>query len=248
MPGRPSTFRCIFAGLSPLFALPSVAAQVNYEFVPYAGVYVPTQKLMDPFVAGNTLFGYNPRLFSLKQKRQVALGGRLTVWWTSHRGAEVTLGYSPSGVSTVGAQPVDSSAHVITASARALLRISPTGGSPWLQLGGGVGFVSRGGGAYSEWGTSRTSVCGTSTFAGVVSAGAGFTFGRGGLALRLDAEDYLYSAGLYVNGESPGCGGTQSQCRGLGQVCNIIELASPTNKFQDDLVLSVGLAFPLGGR
>jgi hypothetical protein len=133
VPGRPPTFRCLFTGLIPLFPLPSaVTAQVNVEVLPYAGLYVPTQNLMDPFVAGNTLFYSNPRLYSLKQKRQVALGGRLTVWWTRHRGAEVTLGYSPSGVSTVAAHPVDSSAHAITASARALLRISPAAGSPWL--------------------------------------------------------------------------------------------------------------------
>jgi hypothetical protein len=100
-----------------------------------------------------------------------------------------------------------------------------------------------------ERGTTLRSVCGTSRVTGVVSAGAGFAFGRGGLALRLDAENYMYPAGLYVNGESPGCGGSQSQCRGFGnQVCNIIEAVSPTNKFQDDLILSVGLAVKLPGR
>ncbi|PYO66316.1 MAG: hypothetical protein DMD69_14420 [Gemmatimonadetes bacterium] len=249
MPGRPSTFRYLFAGLSPLFALPSAgAAQVNLEFVPYAGVYVPMQKLVDQFIPSSAPFGCNCQ-FSLEQKRQATLGGRLTVWWTSHLGAEATLGYSGSGVSTVGTQVDDSSAHVVTVSARALMRISPTGGSPWLQLGGGVGHVSRGGGAYSELGTTLPSVCGTGHFAGVVSAGAGFALGRGRLALRLDAEDYLYGARLYVNGESPGCDYPQSQCRGLGdQLCNVIQGTSPVNKFQDDLVLSVGLAVTLGGR
>ena len=238
MPGRSSTFRWLFAGLSLVFALPSAgSAQVNLEFVPYAGVYLPTQTLVD-----------NGQL-SLKQKAAVTLGGRLTLWW-SRLGAEATIGYSPSDVSAATIQLRDGSAHVITASARALVRISATGGgSPWLRLGGGVGFVARGGGAYSEWRTTLTSVCGTSRFAGVMSATAGFTLGRGGLALRVDAENYMYPAGLYVNGESPGCGGSQSQCRGWGnQVCNIIEAVSPTNKFQDDLVLSVGLAVKLPGR
>jgi len=101
----------------------------------------------------------------------------------------------------------------------------------------------------SELGTTRPSVCGTSRTTGVVSAGTGFKFARGWLALRLDAEDYLYRAGLYVNGEYPGCGVyPQTQCRGLGQVCNLIEPVSPINKFQDDLVLSVGLALRLGAR
>jgi len=119
MPGRPSTFRYLFAGLSPLFALPSAgAAQVNLEFVPYAGVYVPMQKLVDQFIPSSAPFGCNCQ-FSLEQKRQATLGGRLTVWWTSHLGAEATLGYSGSGVSTVGTQVDDSSAHVVTVSARA---------------------------------------------------------------------------------------------------------------------------------
>jgi len=241
---RPSAFRCLLAGLIPLFALPCVvAAQVTVEFVPYAGVYIPTQKVVDRFSGG--LVGCNCQL-SLKQKAAVALGGRLTVWWTSHFGAEATLDYSPSGLSIVAGQPADSSGDVFTASARAVMQVSPAGGSPWLRLGGGVGLVSRGSGAYSDRDGSP-SVCGTSSFAGVVSAGAGFKLGRGGVALRLDAEDYLYGARLYVNGESPGCG-NQYQCRYYGrpQVCNLLEGTSPVNKFQDDLVLSVGLAVPLG--
>ena len=249
MPGRPSAFRCLFAALPLVFALPSAgAAQVNVEFAPYAGVYLPTQNLVDHPPPGN-VWGYSTQL-SLKQKAGVTLGGRLTLWWRSRLGAEATLGYSPSDLSAATIQLRDGSAHVITASARALVRISATGGgSPWLRLGGGVGFVSRAGGAYSESRTTLTSVCGTSRFAGVMSATAGFTLGRGGLALRVDAENYMYPAGLYVNGESPGCGGSQSQCRGWGnQVCNIIEAVSPTNKFQYDLILSVGLAVKLPGR
>lgn len=219
----------------------AVAAQVDFEVLPYAGVYLPTQKLLDHFQSAWCNC-------SLKQKTRVALGGRLTLWRTSRVGAEVTLGYSPSGVSTVGAQPPESSAHVITASVRVLRQISPAGGSPWLlRLGGGVGFVSRGGAAYRDT-DGRPGVCGTSRFAGVVSTGAGFKFGRSGLALRLDAEDYVYSSGLYVHGESPGCGGYgQYQCRGLDQVCNYFEPASltsapPPNKSQNDLVLSLGFA------
>src|SRR2546427_408559 len=61
---------------------PAVAAQVDLELVPYAGVYIPTQKLVDQFTSS-----CNCQL-SLKQKGKVALGGRLTVWWTSHLGAE----------------------------------------------------------------------------------------------------------------------------------------------------------------
>jgi hypothetical protein len=181
---RPSAFRCLFAGLNLLFALPSaVAAQVSFEFLPYAGIYLPTQKLLD-----HSTSSFCNCQVSLKQKARVALGGRLTMWC-----AEAALGYSPSGVSTVGAQPPESSAHVITASARVLRQISPTGGSPWLRLGGGIGLVSRGGAAYSEASTGKPSVCGTTRFAGVVAAGAGLKFGRSGLALRLNAEDYLYT-------------------------------------------------------
>lgn len=247
--GRPSSFRCLFKRLIPLFALPSaVAAQVTVEVLPYAGLYLPTQPLVDQF--GRNLFCYaSPCQLTLKQKAEHALGGRLTLWWTSKLGAEATFAYSPSGVTTTPPLYTDLSAHVTTASARAIMRFSPNGGASWLRLGGGLGFVSRGGGAYREWGTQLTSVCGTSRFAAVVSAGVGFKFGRSGLALRLDAEDYLYTEGLYVNGETPGCGNPyQSQCRGLGQVCNFFEGASVTNKFQDDLVLSVGLSLRLGGR
>lgn len=231
----------VFLGLTWVVPRP-VVAQVSFEFLPYgAGVYFPTQKLLDHY---NSV--------SLKQKTQVAVGGRLTLWWTSRVGAEVSVGWSPSGVSTVGAQPPESSAHVTTASVRVLRRMSPEG-SPWLlRLGGGLGYVSRGGAAYNDTDGSP-GVCGTSRFAGVVSAGAAHKFGHR-LVLRLDAEDYMYSSGLYVHGESPGCGPSGSpyagsgvyQCRGLGQVCDFFESAGPTGgapyRFQNDLVLSFGLA------
>ena len=249
MLGRPYTFRSRVTGLLALFALPAPgAAQVTVEVLPYAGLYVPTQPLVDHF-GSSFMCSYSPCQVTLKQNAQLALGGWLTLWWTSKLGAEATFAYSRSGVTTTPPLYTDLSAHVTTASARAVMRISPNGGASWLRLGGGLGFVSRGGGAYLERGTTLRSVCGTSRITGV-SAGAGFAFGRGGLALRLDAENYMYPAGLYVNGEYPGCGtyGASSQCRGLSQVCNIIEVVSPTNKFQDDLVLSVGLALTLGGR
>lgn len=228
----------VFAFLGVTWGVPrALTAQVNFEVVlPYAGIYLPTQKLLDHAPSGFCTC-------SLKQKTAVTLGGRLTMRWTSRLGAEVTVGYSPSGLSTVGARPADSSGQVITASVRVLRQMGPTSRSPWLRLGGGVGFVSRSGGAYKEASTSLTSVCGTSGFTGVLSAGIGFKLGQGGLVLRLDAENYMYRSGLYVQGEYPGCGSyTQSQCRGLGQVCNYFETASPTNRFQNDLVLSLGLA------
>jgi hypothetical protein len=225
----------VFLGLT--WGVPgTVAAQVDFELLPYAGVYLPSHKLLDHF---QSEFWCNS--CSLKQKKGLALGARLTRWWTSRMGAEVTLGYSPSGVSLVGAGTPDSSAHIITASVRVLGRVSPPR-SPWLlRLGAGIGFVSRGGAAYDDT-DGMSGVCGTTRIAGVVSAGTGFKFGRSGLALRLDAEDYVYSSGLYVNGEDPGCGG---QCRGLYQLCNYFEhgpSGPPPSRFQNDLVLSLGIA------
>jgi len=238
VPGHPSMFRYLSAALGGVLVVtPAVAVQVHVELVPYAGVYIPTQKLVDQFTASSQV--------SLKQKRQVALGGRLTVWWTRHLGAEATLGYSPSGVSTVGAQPFDSSARVITASARAVMQISPTGGSsPWLRLGVGVGLLSQGGGAYtgSGPGNGTENVCGTDHVAAVVTAGTALKIGRSASALRLDADDYLYSARLRAGGST-----CSLQCRNLGQpfLCNVVESTSPVAKFQNDLVLSVGLAIPI---
>ena len=75
----------------------TVAAQVNFELLPYAGVYLPAQQLLDHYQSPPWC-----NSCSMKQEKGLALGARLTRWWTSRVGAEVTLGYSPSGVSLVG--------------------------------------------------------------------------------------------------------------------------------------------------
>jgi hypothetical protein len=79
-----------------------------------------------------------------------------------------------------------------------------------------------------------------------VSAGAAFKVG-GRAALRLNAEDYVYAARFTASGGGLGCA-VECRYRGPLDVCNLIEATSPTTRFQDDLVLSVGLAIPLGDR
>jgi len=233
---RPSLLRFLWAALGAVFVVTSAAAaQVALELAPYAGVYIPTQPLVDGFPSCCHLEA------SLKQNPSVTLGGRLTVWWASRLGLEGTFAYSPSGVSVGGfTQPVaDSSAHVTTVSVRMVVRMSPTGGSPWFRQGGGIGGVFLGGGAYE-------SVGGLGRFAGVVSAGTAFKLGRGAsaLSLRLDAEEYLSAARLdAISGSTP------CHLHYLLSVCEVISTLPPTRKFTDDLVLSVGQPPRLeGGR
>ena len=229
---RPSLLRFLWAALGAVVVVASAAAaQVDLKLVPYAGVYIPTQPLMDRFAPCCNLQA------SLKQNTSVTLGGRLTVWWASRLGLEGTFGYSPSGVSVGGfTVPVaDSSAHVTTVSVRMVVRMSPTGGSPSFRLGGGIGGVFLRGGAYE-------SVGGLDRFAEVLSAGTAFQLGRGARALsvRLDAEDYLSAARLdAISGSTP------CHLHTLLTVCEVIAATtSPTRQFTNDLVLSVGLAIP----
>jgi hypothetical protein len=208
---RQFVLRSAFTALCGLFAFtPSEAAQVRFDFVPYAGLYIPTSKVFDQFLSECSC------QVSIKHKTNFILGGRVTLWWPSRVGVEGTFGYSPSGVTLAasGFGSKDTSAHVITASAKILVRVSPPGAPTSFHVGGGLGLVGHGGDAYGTSGMTR--------FGGILGAGVAFKAGSL-LALRLDAEDHLYNAHFSSGGTS-----------------------KSDYKFQNDLVLSVGLA--VGGR
>jgi hypothetical protein len=180
------------------------SAQVRQDFVPYAGLYLPTQKVV------------NSASYSLSQKTNVILGFRVTAWLSNRMGIEATFGYSPSGVrEEIATATADTSAFVITASAKAVVLESPPGAPTSFHFGVGVCLVNYGGAAYSD-------AHGTSRLGGTMGEGVALKMDSS-LALRLDAELYLFKAQFNDGSGTPT---THSQ-------------------FQNDFVLSVGLAVSL---
>ncbi len=200
--------------------LPRAAmTQVQLDIVPYVGLYRPTSILASGLGV------------TLRQQKSIALGMRITKWWSRRLGIEGTVGYAPSPLwsSQYG---LTYPAHVLSISAKALLRATPPAARTLVHVGGGVSLISHGGDAYQPWYVgSTTSVAGTAT------VGAGIRLAQW-VAVRLDAEDFVYTT-------RPGrCTRT-----GEGAACAIWDAASltgrpfPTNStLQSDVVVSFGIA------
>jgi outer membrane protein with beta-barrel domain len=218
----PSRLRsCGFALLGVACSLPPLAAQTQWE--PYIGLYWPTSIFASD--SGRTV----------KHQSSVALGLRVTRWWPSRWGFEVTFGYAPSSLAsndTSNGVPVYT-AHVLTVSAQALRRLTPAGARARLDVGAGVSLVGHGGG--SAYPTED--YAGPRTFLGGIASLGGHIKLNSWLGLRFDAEDYVYSAHL-----GP-CG--LSEPFGACVVYGGVTFESTGSRLQNDLVLSLGFSMNL---
>lgn len=194
-----------------------LAAQ-KFEVTPFLGVYVPTADVIKETAGGITV--------TAKHGTAILFGARATYWTSPTVGLEGSLGYTSSsvefGVDTSGIHvgSVSYSAHVLLGSGRVLFKVGPKSGDTDVHLLAGVGFISHGGDAYTQLGQGVGGVSGTTDVGGVVGASVRLKAGEK-LKVRIDLEDNLYSAKFSI-------GGSES-----------------TSHFQNDLVVSLGLAIPL---
>lgn len=177
---------------------------------------------------------------TVRYESSLTLGLRVTKWWPGRLGFEGRVGHAPSsslrisGGASITPQPIFYSSDVWTMSAEALVRLTAQTARAAFRLGGGVGLVGHGGGAYDP-----TDYIGPTTFVGgIAGVGAAIKVGRW-MSLRLDAEDFMYSAHL-------------GPCRRSGAagpgVCTVFgNNAGRTtgSRLQNDLVLSLGFALDL---
>src|SRR5437899_5401735 len=210
---------------------PAVTAQAQREFAPYLGSYWPTSIIGigdGSFPSGGSVRDTVGRLNS------TARGIRVTKWGRGRLGFEATVGYAPSSLwsSLAYTAPVYD-AHVLTMSLKALLRVTPPQARAGLYVGSGVGLVDHGGEAWN----SDASYHGPKMFVGGIANAGAAVKPVGWLRVRFDAEDFVYFAHLGPCTRSgPGSGG----------VCDVFgEWAARTTgaRLQNDLVLSVGIAF-----
>lgn len=202
-----------------LFALATVIAlvganpamaQIPIEIEPYVGVYIPFADVVSQSIDGAELV--------VKQKEALAVGGRLGLG-LGILAVEGNFMYAFSdGESQADGDTDSESAGIWAADARLLWKLLP--GPISLHLSGGIAFVGRGGDFYSDLTDGSTNVGG--------ALGAGLRVKLPGfLAIRGDADVYLYSSELTAN--IPDAGGE----------------VKFDSQFQSDLVLSAGLVFSL---
>lgn len=198
----------LFTGVAPAVAQPP-----QFELVPFVGAFVPLGDLSDqPLDIGGTT------LDRAKQATSLAFGGRAVLWLAGPVGVEGSLFYAPSEAeTTVAGVASEQDAYVWAGAGRLLLKLGVPGAPVHFLLDGGVAVIGRGGDAYNG-------LNGTSKVGGV--AGVAGRFGLSDrLAIRLDAESYLYRARLRPEGSQ-----------------QPIEFDS---KLQGDIVLSAGLVIRL---
>ena len=208
---------------------PAAVAQSRVDLEPYAGLFIATTSLTSSGV--------------LKQESSLSLGTRLITWLPGRVGLQWTVNYAASGVTPTGADsscacgsfpfPGPSSAHVIAASTQVIARVSPAAATTTFHVGGGIGLVGHGGAAYTVDTYERNR---TTAVSGILTAGAAFRLGQS-LALRVDAEDYLFPTDFHCRYTY----GTRGVCWAVNQA------GTPSSStLQNDLVLSLGLAVRVG--
>jgi hypothetical protein len=204
-----------------------LAAQSQWAFTPFVGVYAPTSDLTEERLVVISPDTTGTWRFTTKQNTMAIYGGKVGFSVSKQVMLEASFGYSPSTVTGTFHDPanrtstVDTSAHVFLASARALVGLGALDRSTSWHLIIGAGLLSHGGAGYET-------ASGVTDFGGVVGIGAKVTVGNA-MAVRLDLEDNLYSAKFSY----PGSLGTS------------FETAS---KLQNDIALVAGLVVALGGQ
>ena len=213
------------------------AGTQELEWTSYVGVWVPTTDVARWRVANS--FGDTVTVRS-RHITDFATGGRLALWLSPRWGLEVSAFYSAGNLNRTADGSVfslaplgESDADLLAATARALLRVGAVDGPAQVHVAGGLGVIDHDGNAYRN-------VEGTTDLLLVLDAGLTLRLGRR-LGLRFDLEDHLSWAR-----QSPE---TSDRIRQGNSTSPTEPDADPQTRVQNDLVFSLGLAFPLtGGR
>lgn len=207
------------AGLFMLFVAGPLWAQgTEIEIGVLGGLYLPVSDLVeadDPEGIGA----------DLSHAAAAAFGARLTLWLTEVFGVEGGFAYALSDVEI----EVDGEdqcvgdvcdANAWLANVKGLYRFMAQPDANWgLHFGAGLGLIGRGGDFWDQ-----VDVDGTTDIGGVLNAGLTVDV-TPNIAIRVDVEDYLYSA-KFNDPESD---------------------AETESKFQNDLLFLGGLSFKVGG-
>lgn len=209
------------AGLFVLLVVTPLQAQgPEFGVGVFGGLYLPVSDLIeeDIFELGEGA--------TLGHATAAAFGGRVTLWLTEVFGVEGSFAYALSDAELevdgddvcefAGEGFCDANAWL--GSVKGLYRFMPQPDANWgLHFGAGVGIIGHGGDFWEE-------VDGTTDIGGVLNAGVTVNV-TPQIAIRIDVEDYLYSAKF----EDPDSD------------------AETDSKFQNDLLILGGLQFNLGG-
>ncbi len=172
-------------------------AQGSTALTLFGGVYTPLGEDIDLGAVGG----------SVERNNSFAGGARLTFWGPGILGLEMTGAYSPAKVHVAGGViNEDRNLNAFFGSAKLMLGISPRLAPVGIHVGAGPAIIRRG--------EDVTAQSESQTDFGVVVGGGVRLPMTTGIAVRIDAEDYIYKSDFGDN-----------------------------DKTRNDLVLSAGLSF-----
>ncbi|MBK7351478.1 MAG: outer membrane beta-barrel protein [Gemmatimonadetes bacterium] len=175
----------------------AACAQGSTALTLFGGVYTPLGEDIDLGGVGG----------SVERNNSFAGGARLTFWGSGILGLEMTGAYSPAKVHVAGGViNEDRNLNAVFGSAKLMLGVSPKLAPVGFHVGAGPAVIRRGEDVTVQ-SESQTD------FGVVVGGGVRLPMSRA-IAVRIDAEDYIYKSSFGGNDET-----------------------------RNDLVLSAGLAF-----
>ena len=213
-----------------------LAQDIRVEFVPYGGLFLPVADLGEISIPDPDPSGLGTVDVAVNQATAFIFGGRIPVWLGENWGIEGNFAYALSDVKAEvsGVPGLDDlcddpeiidegcDANVWFGSGKVMYRVAPRPDSEVaILLGGGVAVIGRGGDFYNG-------IEGTTDVGGVLNVGLEFAVSPK-IAVRLDVEDYLYSAGPTLVDDD------------LGRI-------EADSEFQNDLIFTGGIAIQLGGN
>lgn len=163
----------------------SVAGQGSTSIGVWGGVYSPLGHDLD-------LGGVSG---SVERRNSFAGGARLSLWGPGVLGLELVAGYTPASVDVAGGTLNGRRRlQIFTGGLKLLVGLSPRLSPVGLHVSAGPALIRRGHDVSNE-SESRTRL------GGVIGAGLRFPFSRG-LALRLEAENYIYRPAFEGNDDT----------------------------------------------
>jgi hypothetical protein len=162
-------------------------AQLRMEFAPALGHYTPSPSQLPSYRGNIPCIVDNGIDCPVQQNGAVAVGGRLTAWFSGRSAIEGTVWYSPSRVTGFVNGFYDSDGNVVLGSLRLVVRqsLGPQAPAASILLMGGPIAIHRYGG-YVATLSSETSFGGALGIALDVRPGRHFGF-------RGQIDDYLYN-------------------------------------------------------
>jgi len=228
MAGARSTPRSTIVAARALIALGATligargAAQVRVEFAPLAGAFMSTVPVVSyvgvrqgravtytcrfPGIVALDLpappnHGSCPAFAGAVAKQGAApvLGGRITAWFFGRVGAELSLEYAPSPLADSVTQQA---ASVVTMSGRLVVTVLPVTARFSPYVAGGWARVAHGGTAYQTLAQGNGGSVMAASWGPVAAVGMRYRV-TPTLALRAEAEDYIYSVTYDTGFDAP---------------------------------------------